>query len=242
MEAIGAVRAGLDPILCVSRSVLWARGAAVGLPGTWPSPVRFAEFGQAAVRRYSGTFTPVGSRTPLPSVRFWQAWNELNAGREITPPRSTVARHPGHYRRMGERFASASVSVRLLHRARPTQAIDQGVSVSVRRIPNWKWRFCLGTEAFEQIRFRHCRTTSWGPLGLGGPVGCEQVRNLLARSPRHIAGERISRSSGRPCGNVHSVFFGDPPGRRTTPFSAAAVGAPAMAHLDRDRQALDVRG
>ena len=66
-QVIGAVRAGLDPILSINASPPWARGAAVGLPGTWPSPVRFAEFARAAARRYSGTFTPTGSRESAPS-------------------------------------------------------------------------------------------------------------------------------------------------------------------------------
>src|SRR5687767_6154541 len=63
-QIVDAVGGGLDPLVYISASVPWARGAAVGLPGTWPSPARFAAFARAAARRYSGTFTPAGSTSP----------------------------------------------------------------------------------------------------------------------------------------------------------------------------------
>jgi hypothetical protein len=104
----GVVRGGLDPLLCVCGAPSWARGKAVKLPGTWPSPARYAEFARAAARRYSGTFIPVGRSTPLPRVRFWQAWNEPNAARELTPQRvNGRAVSPAHYRRMVNAFADA---------------------------------------------------------------------------------------------------------------------------------------
>ena len=36
-QVTDAVRGGLDPIVYISGSTPWARGGAVGLPGTWPS-------------------------------------------------------------------------------------------------------------------------------------------------------------------------------------------------------------
>jgi len=65
-QVVDTVRGGLDPLVYISASVPWGRGAAVGLPGTWPSPVRFAEFARAAARRYSGTFTPAGGYRAAP--------------------------------------------------------------------------------------------------------------------------------------------------------------------------------
>src|SRR3954463_1938117 len=38
LQVVEAVRADLDPILFISGAPDWARGKAVGLPGTWPSP------------------------------------------------------------------------------------------------------------------------------------------------------------------------------------------------------------
>ena len=112
-QVVDTVRGGLDPLVYISGSVPWARGAAVGLPGTWPSPVRFAQFARAAARRYSGTFTPAGDTAPLPRVRFWQAWNEPNAGRELAPQRVNGRPvSPAHYRRMVNAFADAVHGVR----------------------------------------------------------------------------------------------------------------------------------
>jgi hypothetical protein len=107
-QVVGAVRGGLDPLVYISASVPWARGAAVGLPGTWPSPARFADFARATARRYSGTFRPTGTTVPLPRVRFWQAWNEPNAGRELAPQRvNGRSVSPAQYRRMVNAFADA---------------------------------------------------------------------------------------------------------------------------------------
>jgi hypothetical protein len=107
-QVVDAVRGGLDPLVYISASVPWARGAAVGLPGTWPSPARFADFARAAARRYSGTFVPTGATVALPRVRLWQVWNEPNAGRELAPQR--VKGRPvsaAQYRRMVNAFADA---------------------------------------------------------------------------------------------------------------------------------------
>jgi hypothetical protein len=112
-QVVDTARGGLDPIIYISASVPWARGAAVGLRGTWPSPARFAAFARAAARRYSGTFTPAGETAPLPRVRFWQAWNEPNAGRELSPQRANGRPvSPAHYRRMVNAFADAVHAVR----------------------------------------------------------------------------------------------------------------------------------
>ena len=107
-QIVAASRRGVSPLVYISASVGWARGAAVGLPGTWSSPARFAEFARAAAQRYSGTFRPAGSTTPLPRVRYWQAWNEPNAGREINPQRVNGRPvSPAHYRRLVNAFADA---------------------------------------------------------------------------------------------------------------------------------------
>jgi hypothetical protein len=50
-----------------------------------PSPSAFAAFVRAAGKRYSGTFRPKGSKTPLPRVSFWSIWNEPNLGFELAP-------------------------------------------------------------------------------------------------------------------------------------------------------------
>lgn len=107
-QVVHAVRGGLDPLVYISASVPWARGAAVGLAGTWPSSAQLGIFARAAARRYSGTFTPTGGTGPLPRVRLWQVWNEPNAGRELAPQRvNGRAVSPAQYRRMVNSFAGA---------------------------------------------------------------------------------------------------------------------------------------
>jgi len=107
-QVVHAVRGGLKPILCITNSPKWAEGRAVGLPGTWPSPAKYAQFARAAARRYSGMFTPSGQTEPLPRVQSWEAWNEPNAGSNLAPQRiAGRAASPAHYRKMVNAFAGA---------------------------------------------------------------------------------------------------------------------------------------
>jgi len=107
-QVTNAVQARLEPILGVSSAPPWARGAAVGLRGSWPSPTRYAEFARAAARRYSGSFTPADGNNPLPRVKYWQAWNEPNASRFLNPQRVNGRPvSPAHYRKMLNAFADA---------------------------------------------------------------------------------------------------------------------------------------
>ena len=107
-QVVDAVGGGLEPIINIAGSPKWARGPAVGLPGTWPSPAMLAQFAHAAALRYSGTFTPTGQTEPLPRVRYWEAWNEPNAGSDLAPQRINGRPvSPGHYRKMVNAFAGA---------------------------------------------------------------------------------------------------------------------------------------
>ena len=107
-QVVQAVRGGLKPILNITHAPKWARGQAVDLPGTWPSPAKYGQFARAAAQRYSGTFTPSGETEPLPRVRYWEAWNEPNAGSNLAPQRIGVrTASPAHYRKMVNAFAGA---------------------------------------------------------------------------------------------------------------------------------------
>jgi hypothetical protein len=77
---------------------IWATGPGAPRDGqhhfNWePSPSAFGAFVRAAARRYSGTFRPSGSSTPLPRVSFWSIWNEPNLGFQLAPQGV-----PGHLR------------------------------------------------------------------------------------------------------------------------------------------------
>ncbi len=84
---------------------LWARGP--GDPGhpahpQWrPSAREFGLFMRALGTRYSGTYRPPGSTTPLPHVGFWSIWNEPNFGPYLAPQtidNSTIEVAPALYR------------------------------------------------------------------------------------------------------------------------------------------------
>ncbi|MDQ6777106.1 MAG: hypothetical protein M3071_13020 [Actinomycetota bacterium] len=50
-----------------------------------PSAPQFGSFALAVGKRYSGHYTPSGSSTPLPDVKFWAIWDEPNYGFQLAP-------------------------------------------------------------------------------------------------------------------------------------------------------------
>ena len=73
----------------------------VWTPG-WAGPARnriprrmidLRNFAYAAAKRYSGGFRPAPDQLPLPSVRYWTAWNEPNNPIFIKPQFVRVGRH-----------------------------------------------------------------------------------------------------------------------------------------------------
>jgi hypothetical protein len=87
------------------RAPLWAmpRSAPVNAQGSLsPSASDYGAFVQAVGERYSGTYTPRGSSTPLPKVSFWSVWNEPNYQSSLEPqgsgPNKVNPVSPGVYR------------------------------------------------------------------------------------------------------------------------------------------------
>lgn len=72
---------------------LWAQGPNASRYGgkynttfAWePSASEFGQFVQAVATRYSGSFVPPGSSTPLPRVSYWEIYNEPNFGEDLAP-------------------------------------------------------------------------------------------------------------------------------------------------------------
>jgi hypothetical protein len=68
---------------------VWATSP--GAPGNkpyqnWaPSAGEFGQFVRAVATRYSGSYVPPGSATPLPRVTSWAIWNEPNYGPSLAP-------------------------------------------------------------------------------------------------------------------------------------------------------------
>jgi hypothetical protein len=84
---------------------LWATGANAPPGGPhlqWePSASEYGQFMRAVGKRYSGSYKPPGSSTPLPRVKFWAIWNEPNYGVDLAPQaidNSTVEVAPRLYR------------------------------------------------------------------------------------------------------------------------------------------------
>ncbi|MEA2198985.1 MAG: polysaccharide biosynthesis protein PslG [Solirubrobacteraceae bacterium] len=50
-----------------------------------PNAAEFGAFVAAVGKRYSGGYTPSGSSSPLPRVKFWAIWDEPNYGFQLAP-------------------------------------------------------------------------------------------------------------------------------------------------------------
>jgi hypothetical protein len=84
-----AARHGLETMFTVYLAPDWAEGpnppADLSRDGAWrPDPAEYGNFATALARRYSGSFSPAG-QTPLPRVRYFEAWNEPNLQGFIAP-------------------------------------------------------------------------------------------------------------------------------------------------------------
>ncbi len=87
------VRAAHDRGMAIDLTIgspapLWATapGAPPNPYSSWqPSARQFGAFVRAVGTRYSGNYTPSGSRVPLPRVGFWSIWNEPNYGPDLSP-------------------------------------------------------------------------------------------------------------------------------------------------------------
>lgn len=109
--------------LVVIHAPLWAEGPGMpstAFPGSWePSASALGAFAHALAVRYSGSFPdPQGHRRKLPRVTRFQAWNEPNMDRYVSPQwyRDTstgaiVPASPGIYRSMLNAFYAGVKSV-----------------------------------------------------------------------------------------------------------------------------------
>jgi hypothetical protein len=100
---------GLRVLITVQDAPSWAEGEdrpGFAAPGTWkPDAGALGAFAEALGRRYSGSFTPIGSLAPLPEVEHFEPWNEPNLSVFIVPQwRGNKPVSPDIYRRLLNSF------------------------------------------------------------------------------------------------------------------------------------------
>jgi hypothetical protein len=110
-----AAQKGLKPVLTVVGAPRWAEGKnppSGYRVGSWkPNPKRFGQFGAALARRYSGKFRDSSGRL-LPRIRFYEAWNEPNLPRYLSPQwKGKEPKAPNLYRRLLNEFYEGVHSV-----------------------------------------------------------------------------------------------------------------------------------
>jgi hypothetical protein len=85
-----ATARGMRVLASFTGAPRWAEGPnmpADATPGSWrPDPQALEDYGAALARRYSGTFPdPLNPGATLPKVAAFQAWNEPNLGKYLSP-------------------------------------------------------------------------------------------------------------------------------------------------------------
>lgn len=104
-SALGAL-----PILTIVGSPSWANG---GHPHGW-APTSTAEYGRfcrLVATRYSGSYIPPGAGRPLPAVRRFTVWNEVNRGQYLMPQGAAAPRrYAALYRACANGIHAASPS------------------------------------------------------------------------------------------------------------------------------------
>ncbi len=167
----------------------WAESGQPLLPGVWrPWPPTFSSFVHAVGARYSGSYKPQGSSTPLPHVGLWSIWNEPNYAFQLAPQTSSGGSEvlaAGEYRGL---LAAAwgALSATGHHVGRDTILIGETAprgSGPGNAVPGDYG----GTKPLQFIRALYCVDSRYRPLGGGAATatGC----------PTTAAGYRHFRAS-----------------------------------------------
>ena len=227
---------GLSVLIQVVFAPDWAEGEnrAFGAePGTWkPDPGAYGSFAEAVGRRYSGQFS--GPSGPLPQVRYFEAWNETNLSRFLTPQwegnRPTAAIH---YRLLLNAFYDG------IKRAQPAAQVIAGATAPygdpghpelgrMRPLRFLRELLCLSrkdtikcpTKPKLDILSHHPLSTSGGPLvnaihrDDAATADFDEVVELLRRAER--AGTVLPRGKGRDAWASELWWLSDPPGGPST--------------------------
>jgi hypothetical protein len=208
-----AVAAGLTPLLTIAHAPPYAeapRRWRFAAAGSWaPRPSELAAFATAVARRYSGRWPdPARVGKTLPRVTVFQAWNEPNLPRYLSPQWVVhggrwVPWAPAHYRRMLNAFAAAVRAVQ------PDATI-----VAAGLAPNGEG--ADGAGRMTPVRFLRALLCLGPPPG-GGAVACREKPDfdVLAFHPLSVG------SPDRPAPSSLDVSVADV-GKVTAILRAAA--------------------
>ena len=189
-----AVAAGLTPLLTIAHAPPYAeapRRWRFAAAGSWaPRPSELAAFATAVARRYAGTWPdPARPGMALPRVAAFQAWNEPNLPRYLSPQWIVrdgrwVPWAPGHYRRMLQAFAGA------------VRAVQPGATIVAAGLAP-AGEDADGAGRMTPVRFLRALLCLGAPPG-DGPVACPEKPDfdVLAFHPLSVGEpDRPARSS-----------------------------------------------
>jgi hypothetical protein len=158
-----------------------------------PDPAMYGQFVHAVGERYDGTFTPAGSDTALPRVRFWSFWNEPNFGQDLGPQAidgSTVSASAPRYRAL---LDAAWTAVRQTGHAHDTTLIGdiaaKGHGLQPAGHPGPLPGNTAQTRALDFARYVYCLDDDYRPLRgsaatqIGCPADAAGSRQFRARHP-----------------------------------------------------------
>lgn len=151
-----------------------ARSVAAHNPKVYePSASLFGDFVKAVGTRYSGHFTPAGSTSPLPAVKFWAIWDEPNYGYQLAPQAlNGVEVAPYLYRGLLDaawsslRATGHGGNTILFGDTAPRGVNPIGVANGMVPLRFLRALYCVGSN-FKELRgsaasARHCPTTAAG--------------------------------------------------------------------------------
>ena len=214
--AIASVRAkGLEPMLTVGQAPPFAEGG--GRPsaapaGSWrPDPGAYGQFARAVAIRYSGEYQG------LPSVRYYQAWNEPNLSTYLGPQyRGKRSIAPDRYRKLLNAFYSGVKGVDSANvvitggtapygdepggdRTRPLAFLRKVLCLRGRR------RSAQGQDA------RRSRSSTSSRITRSTPARSRPARRSIPTTPRPPTSARCGGSSARRSGATRSAPAGPHP-------------------------------
>ena len=147
-----------------------------------PNAADYGAFVAAVGKRYTGGYSPAGSSSPLPRVKFWSIWNEPNYGYDLAPQAlKGIDVAPLYYRSLvahgwsGLRGTGHGHDTILIGDTAPRGANDPGVANGMVPLRFVRALYCV------DARFRPLRGAA--ALARGCPANAGGSRRFRAQNP-----------------------------------------------------------